>query len=256
MSEMSLILLVFLQMSATALGEINITQNPTILDTLKGDSAGISCHWNSEDDQQVRVQWRKYISSTEEENGTELCSLRTKKNNYSEVRNNKTSCNVANNTAQLTIYSVTEDDGGLYVCQVIIEIPILRKAKGSGTRLNVRHNDNNGVSGQWKHMAFALVILPFVALLAYFLCKRKKKKCKRISQNKKQEHVQLRQIHQDVAEVEEDSNSSNSVTWAVSTLYESFDYFAIRNPNDKAAASSTSNLAKPETTEESSLTEM
>ncbi|XP_069832514.1 uncharacterized protein [Dendropsophus ebraccatus] len=134
----------YLFLRTTALGEINITQNPTILDTLKGDSAGISCHWNSEDDQQVRVQWRKYILSTEEENGTELCSLRTKKNNYSEVRNNKTSCNVANNTAQLTIYSVTEDDGGLYVCQVIIEIPILRKAKGSGTRLNVRHNDNNG----------------------------------------------------------------------------------------------------------------
>ncbi|XP_056411060.1 uncharacterized protein LOC130353761 isoform X2 [Hyla sarda] len=239
-----------------ALGKMNITQEPT-LNTTEGNISRISCHWNSEDDEQVRVQWRKYISSTEDENGAALCSVRTEQSNYSEVRNNKITCNVANNTAQLTIEGVKEDDGGLYVCEVIIEIPRLNKAKGSGTRLNVQQkNEGPPLKSKAPYSAIVVIFPILMALTAYFLCKRKKKKFKKIPQKRRQQHVELHQIHQDAAKAEEDSNSSDSVTWALSTLYESFDYFAIRKPGDNTAAISTSNLARPETVEESSLTAM
>ncbi|XP_056411068.1 uncharacterized protein LOC130353847 isoform X2 [Hyla sarda] len=156
-----------------AFGKMNITQEPN-LNTTEGNISRISCHWNSEDNEQVRVQWRKYISSTEKENGAALCSVRTEQSNYSEVRNNKITCNVANNTAQLTIEGVTEDDGGLYVCEVIIEIPRLNKAKGSGTRLNVQHY--NEVADIRFLYLIILIIIPILITVHCLYCKRKKKK--------------------------------------------------------------------------------
>ncbi|KAM3936845.1 uncharacterized protein RB166_001526 [Leptodactylus fuscus] len=213
----------------------------------------MSCQWNSQDSNRVRVQWRKQASSTEEANGTLLCSvLGTESSNHSEVRNNTKTCSVAYNTSLLTIAEVTMDDGGLYVCDVTKEIPRLKRAKGNGTQVLVYVPGENSGTSQYKPL-IAIALIPIVALGVYFLCKRKKEKSKKIPPRKKQEHIELNQMHQDVAVVEEeDSNSSNSVQWAVSTLYESFDYFAMKVP----AASSSDNLSRPETTEKSSLTDM
>ncbi|XP_044137758.1 uncharacterized protein LOC122928684 [Bufo gargarizans] len=254
MSRMAFIFLVFLHLSGMALGEICITQDP-VLNVSYLDIARISCHWNSDKGQQFRIVWRKHISSPGEENGTELCSvLRTENSSNSEVRS-KITCNATNNSSLLTIHGVTKDDGGKYVCEVTREIPTLKKGRGDGTQLYVQDD----IRGQPKHMNLvgAIAILPFVALTAYFLCKRKKRTPKKIPQNRSQEHVELNQMQPNAAKAEEDSSSStNSVQWAVSTLYESFDYFAMKNPDDKAATPSTSHLAEPETTEESDLTAM
>ncbi|XP_075705147.1 transmembrane and immunoglobulin domain-containing protein 2 isoform X2 [Rhinoderma darwinii] len=239
----------------SVLGELNITQYPKILNTSSGDKAKISCDWSTEDVQQIRVQWKKYISIVGDDNGTVLCSvLRTVQSNNSEKSNNKITCNVVNNTALLTIDGVTKDDHGLYFCEVIIEIPELAKATGNGTQLNVQ--DDIRVSGVLKYVSAFVVIamFTFVALTAYFLWKQKKKLTKKIQQKRKQEEVELNQVHQEEAEAEEESSSTNSITWAESTLYESFDYFAMKNPIKKAAASSTDNLVKPQTMEESPLT--
>ncbi|XP_066430895.1 cytotoxic T-lymphocyte protein 4-like [Eleutherodactylus coqui] len=238
-----------------ALGKINITQDPNILTISNGDAARISCQWNKENIQRVRFQWRKHISSTGEDNGTLLCRvLVTEQNRTQEVRDNTRTCNVTNNTALLTIDAVTQEDDGLYICEVIIEIPSLIKARGNGTQLCVQE----GKSGPSKQIftVGVIIIFPFLVLAAYFMYKRKKRKSKTFSQKRTQEHLELNQMDQDAAKAEEESNSTNSVEWAVSTLYESFDYFAIKNPDDKAATPSTGNLVKPQTMEEPSLTAM
>ncbi|XP_069601907.1 uncharacterized protein [Ranitomeya imitator] len=251
MSRMPFILLAILHLSDIVIGKI-ITQHPEILNLNKSDTARISCNWTSEYDQQVRVEWRKQISSNGEDNGTVLCSvLKSENNRSSSARNNKTTCNLTNNTTLLTIEGVTEDDGGRYVCKVTWEIPTLEKAEGNGTQLYVQ----GGISGSQIYISAIGVIgiFPFLALAAYCAYKPRKQKSKKIPQRRRQEHVELNQMHQDAAEGEEEDSSGHSVQWAESSLYESFDYFAIRNPADKAATSSTANLAKPKSSEESSL---
>ncbi|CAN2388580.1 hypothetical protein PRIEUP_LOCUS16526 [Pristimantis euphronides] len=235
------------------LGKINITQYPHNLTISNGNTVKMTCQWNSEDDQQVRVQWRKQSISTGEENGTLLCTVRWTEQGSKEVVNNTSTCNLTNNTAMLTIDRVTEEDHGIYVCEVIIEIPKLVKGRGDGTQLLVQGYN----SGSPKEISLVgvVAIFPILALTVYFLYKRNKENSKKMSEKNKQEHIELTQRHQeDAAVAEEDSSSTNSVTWAVSTLYESFDYFALKNPHDKAATSCTAILVKPETTEEYSLT--
>ncbi|XP_077135295.1 transmembrane and immunoglobulin domain-containing protein 2 isoform X2 [Ranitomeya variabilis] len=150
-----------------------ITQHPVILNLNKSDTARISCNWTSEYDQQVRVEWRKQISSTGEDNGTLLCSvLKSENNRGSSARNNKTTCNVTNNTTLLTIEGVTEDDGGRYVCRVTWEIPTLEKAEGNGTQLYVQ----GGISDIRFLYLTTLLIIPILLIVYCLYCKRKKKK--------------------------------------------------------------------------------
>ncbi|KAM4053446.1 uncharacterized protein ACNLHF_006118 [Anomaloglossus baeobatrachus] len=249
MSRMPFILLAFLHLFDMVFAE-TIIQKPKSQTLYKMDTAKIRCHWTDEGAQQVRVEWRKQITSTGEDNGTVLCSvLKTEQHHNSSVRNNSITCSVTNNTALLTIEGVTEDDEGWYICKVTGEIPKLYKAEGNGTQLYVQ-DGNNGINGGFIAI---VIVFPFLALTTYCLCKRKKQKSEKISQRKRPEDMELNQIHQDAAESEEEESSTNSVQWAESSLYESFDYFAIRNPDDKAAASSTTNLAKSEPSEESSL---
>ncbi|XP_073430856.1 uncharacterized protein [Dendrobates tinctorius] len=252
MSRMPFILVAFLHLSDMVIGK-TITQQPGTLNLSKSETAMICCNWTSNYAYQVRAEWRKQISSNGEDNGTVLCSvLKSENNSSSSVRNNRTTCNVTNNTTLLTIEGVTEDDGGRYVCKVTWEIPALDKAEGNGTQLYV-HDGNSG--GLQIHIPAIGVtaIFPFLALAAYCAYKRRKQKSEKIPQRRRQEHGELNQIHQNEAESEEEDSSGHSVQWAESSLYESFDYFAIRNPDDKAAASSTANLAKPKSSEESSL---
>ncbi|XP_069601909.1 cytotoxic T-lymphocyte protein 4-like [Ranitomeya imitator] len=154
-----------------------ITQHPVILNLNKSDTARISCNWTSEYDQQVRVEWRKQISSTGEDNGTLLCSvLKSENNRGSSARNNQTTCNVTNNTTLLTIEGVTEDDGGRYVCRVTWEIPTLEKAEGNGTQLYVQ----GGISAFVLDIRFlyltSVLIIPILLIVYCLYCKRKKKK--------------------------------------------------------------------------------
>ncbi|KAG8591382.1 hypothetical protein GDO81_000153 [Engystomops pustulosus] len=244
----------YLFLQNTAMGAITVIQNPYILNVTIGDTARISCHWTRGDVSRVRVQWRKYISSPGEENGTVLCSLlRTMDgNNPEERKNNKIICKMTTNTTILTIEETTKEDAGLYVCEFTIEIPKLMKDTGDGTWLYVQ---DKGSSNPWFALS-GLLIFPLAVLITYIVCRSKKKKSKKIPQRRRQEHVELNQMHHDADEAEEDSSSSNSVQWAVSTLYESFDYFAMKPPDNKAAASSTSNSAQTGTKEEASLTAM
>lgn len=50
--------------------------------------------------------------------------------------------------------------------------------------------------------------------------------------------MEFHHLDGDNNDVDESSSSSNSVTWAISTLYESFDYFAMKNKDEKPAESS------------------
>ncbi|KAM3936560.1 uncharacterized protein RB166_007383 [Leptodactylus fuscus] len=162
-----------------ALGKICITQEPNIINISQGDTARMSCQWNSQDSNRVRVQWRKQASSTEEANGTLLCSvLGTESSNHSEVRNNTMTCSVAYNTSLLTIAEVTMDDGGLYVCDVTKEIPRLKRAKGNGTQVLVYVRDgNSGFISDIRFLYLTILLIIPIFLSVYCLyCKRKKKK--------------------------------------------------------------------------------
>ncbi|KAM4053447.1 cytotoxic T-lymphocyte protein 4-like [Anomaloglossus baeobatrachus] len=155
-----------------------ITQEPRTLTLPKMDTARISCHWTDEGARQVRVEWRKQISSTGEDNGTVLCSvLKTEQHRNSSVRNNNITCSVTNNTALLTIEGVTEDDGGRYICKVTGEIPKLYKAEGNGTQLYVQ-DSNNGVFVLDIRFLYltAILIIPILIVVCCLYCKRKKKK--------------------------------------------------------------------------------
>ncbi|XP_073430622.1 uncharacterized protein [Dendrobates tinctorius] len=155
-----------------------ITQQPGTLNLSKSETARISCYWTSNNDHQVRAEWRKQISSNGEDNGTVLCSvLKSENNSSSSVRNNRTTCNVTNNTTLLTIEGVTEDDGGRYVCKVTWEIPALYKAEGNGTQLYV-HDGNSGafvLDIRFLYLT-TLLIIPMLLIVYCLYCKRKKKK--------------------------------------------------------------------------------
>ncbi|XP_073504193.1 uncharacterized protein [Phyllobates terribilis] len=151
-----------------------ITQHPEILNLYKSETGRISCSWASTYYHQVRVEWKKQISSTGEDNGTVLCSARkSEQNSSSSAKNNTITCNVTNNKTLLTIEGVTEDDEGRYVCKLIWEIPTLHKAEGNGTRLYI----HDGNSGDIRFLYLTTVLIIPILLIMYCLyCKRKKKK--------------------------------------------------------------------------------
>ncbi|XP_066430744.1 cytotoxic T-lymphocyte protein 4-like isoform X2 [Eleutherodactylus coqui] len=165
----------YLVLHSMALGKINITQDPNILTISNGDAARISCQWNKENIQRVRFQWRKHISSTGEDNGTLLCRvLVTEQNRTQEVRDNTRTCNVTNNTALLTIDAVTQEDDGLYICEVIIEIPSLMKARGNGTQLYVQEVNSVLTLDIRLWYLTILLIIPILISVCCYYCKRKK----------------------------------------------------------------------------------
>ncbi|XP_075044914.1 uncharacterized protein LOC142104243 isoform X1 [Mixophyes fleayi] len=273
------LLLLHIYYEDVALSNLNVTQAPKELTLHKGDPATMTCHWTIGDDTQIRVEWTRYhMFMTGLENKTVLSSLiwTTENTHTPTERRNNTIYNITNNAAMMTMDSVTETDDGLYICEIIIEKPTLNKGTGNGTLLKIQeYVGGDGTTGiqntlqPFNSLATTkksldqsnkspplailgiIVIFPVAALAGYFLYKRRTTTNKKILQKKEQEAVELNQVNADNDIVEEDSTSStHSVRWAVSIVYESVDYFAMKNPEDNAAACSTDNLAGNQTAEE------
>ncbi|XP_068123482.1 uncharacterized protein [Hyperolius riggenbachi] len=231
-----------------------VSQDPNNVTHHPGDTATVTCRWNHTSARRIRVNWTKY-SPSEEENGTELSSglwpsqknTTTMDHNRSSctATNNRVSCTVTNDTSVMTLHPVTENDNGLYICHITIEIPVLDAGQGNGTRLHVFHFQ--GPSGGVNQATWAILcILPAVIIfvLGWFFYNRKKRPKRKIYQTKtEQESLEIRNVDQDNVDADESASSTNSVQWAISTVYESFDYFAMKNNDQKPETCSDAHAA-------------
>ncbi|XP_063281837.1 uncharacterized protein LOC134566055 [Pelobates fuscus] len=225
---------------------LNVTQSPKRLVLLEGQSAVINCTWDPDHTaKQIRVEWRiSNISSTEEENKTLLASVLWKGNdtcNVTQRNHNGSTYYVSNGKAELRIDSVTVRDKGIYFCEINIEIPKLQHGRGNGTELGINtlnNTDNTGnsqnTSDTSKYASCAgIALIPVIILIGYILFQRRKKERIHALELSKRESIELNQLNPDMNDADEhSSSSSNSVQWAISTLYESCDYFAMKNPPD------------------------
>ncbi|XP_072262570.1 uncharacterized protein [Pyxicephalus adspersus] len=218
-----------------AFRKLVVTQNPNESHILIGKSITITCSWNITDSRRIRVEWRKCSNlQTCDDNGTLLSSGLWSPNKTT------TPMPITKEKAVMTLESITKEDEGLYVCKVISEIPTLNTGHGNGTQLHVDDKPKSG--NGW----FAIIcILPVVIIVGYFICKRKKRPKRRILQKTEQESSELHHLGENNDENADEDSSSNSVTWAISTVYESFDYFAMKNNYEKSAASSEKRGAHP-----------
>ncbi|KAM5191450.1 transmembrane and immunoglobulin domain-containing protein 2 [Mantella aurantiaca] len=221
-------------------GDLIVTQDPKELNLTTGDSVTMTCSWNITDARRIRVEWKKNQKlQTWDENGTLLLTgLWTSPDNlttFTLLNQNRSSYRITKDTAVVTLESITEEDEGLYVCKVVFEIPELKYGQGNGTKLRV----TNGSSP--RHGLWAIIcVFPVAILVGWFICRRKKRPKKRILQKTEQESMELHHLQEDDNNNDADGSgsSTNSVTWAISTVYESFDYFAIKNKDEKSTASS------------------
>lgn len=110
-------------LSATS-GNYIVVQSPYNLTLSKGETAQIHCSWNkSSDSLKITVNWFFYHNSSHES------KIKLKDSERITISSEKNST--------LVINSVSSNDSGLYVCEVIQEIPVLRTYSGTGTQLTV-----------------------------------------------------------------------------------------------------------------------
>ncbi|GCC27352.1 hypothetical protein chiPu_0005776 [Chiloscyllium punctatum] len=184
---------VLLQTTEAVPNRINVSQLPPEINACEGDSINMEC--SCEDDVQME-------------------SIRKAK-------------------SKLTIKSITRDDAGLYRCNMVIEIPApVRKGNGSGTILTVQADNNAPKLGALIGAVVLLLILVPVVLFY-----KKQQKIQRNARNTTAVPVLFDVAREEIIEQnqenEESSSSRGSSHWLASSLYESFDYFAIQNINEE-----------------------
>ncbi|XP_015200293.2 uncharacterized protein [Lepisosteus oculatus] len=220
-------------LSSLDASKMNITNFPERITARVGDSVQMVCCWETQlqNLEQLRLEWWK-------NNQSKLSSLNYKKvKGAQRCEENKYTYCVSRNCSEMTIPSVSENDTGSYSCKIIIEIPLLMMAQGLGTTLivNAKETDTQGSSAVLTVFPILLVLLG-VSLLWYW--KRKKLTsygpglAPRIADAAPGESGALDQGEEDRHNeiMEENSNSSRGSThWALSAIYESFDYFNLHD---------------------------
>ncbi|KAE8629044.1 hypothetical protein XENTR_v10000337 [Xenopus tropicalis] len=217
---------------------LRVTQTPGTLSVTEGGNANITCSWDTEyEDERIRVWWKLYYESPRAApNGTVLANVMWA-NNKSEVRvtsRDQSDYRLMKDKAELWLFSVNKSDAGTYICEVTIDKPELRFGKGTGTILYVTDSPSSTESTtDFPKVAYlaVFVIIAAVISLGYFLYKRKKKANILPLHQRAPEAVELNEMQENMNDREE-SSSSDSVQWAISTLYESCNYFAMGTPQN------------------------
>lgn len=148
------IIILFFCLTDFVFGKQIVTQVPNEIHIRKGESVTLTCRWNITDAERIRVEWRKrHKLHLWDDNGTQLSNcVWTHPNNtttYTQMNQNRSSCAITNDTAMMTLESITEEDEGLYVCKMVSEIPTLISGQGNGTLL---HNYNNKSEGKRTYL--------------------------------------------------------------------------------------------------------
>ncbi|XP_015200294.2 uncharacterized protein [Lepisosteus oculatus] len=203
-------------LSSLDASKMNITNFPERITARVGDSVQMVCCWETQlqNLEQLRLEWWK-------NNQSKLSSLNYKKvKGAQRCEENKYTYCVSRNCSEMTIPSVSENDTGSYSCKIIIEIPLLMMAQGLGTTLIVNAKEMLlGVSLLWywkrkKLTSYGPGLAPRIADAA-------PGESGALDQGEEDRHNEI---------MEENSNSSRGSThWALSAIYESFDYFNLHD---------------------------
>ncbi|XP_072112717.1 uncharacterized protein [Mobula birostris] len=113
------------------------------------------CSWDSNQIESVRVNWLK--------DNINIFSNKTGKYQYG-----RTKYIVEMNSSSLTILSVSQNDSAIYHCEVFVEIPSFRRARGEGTILNVIDIATETDFITWILVAVSPIIL--IVFIVLFYC--------------------------------------------------------------------------------------
>ncbi|CAL8239616.1 unnamed protein product [Gadus morhua 'NCC'] len=192
------------------------------LEVVEGDSVTLHCCWTAVNRQQYRENWLKNEvkiphQPTAVRYDGEGCGL-----DLSPVKNGTCSC------VNLTLLNVTHNHTGRFVCEVIMNRPILTKLRGSGTMIIVRERRNPTTQESASlrprvPVVVSLAIVMAAAFLVALICLWKLRKRRGLDRAAR---VIYEVPHKD-AEVDGTSTSSSkgSSQWCQVPVYESFDYF-------------------------------
>ncbi|XP_069650228.1 uncharacterized protein [Haliaeetus albicilla] len=239
---MSLTLLLTTCFSCLATGPNNLTviQTPTKIHLSVGDYAEITCIWEKSV-VRYRVSW--YLVNKENITKTTSSKLFYVSNVTHESKD------------VLVIQSANVNDTGFYYCEIIIEIPFCKKVCGNGTTVIVEEKEADSLKK--IHLTIWAIIPFLVAVGSLFLCYKTKLHSKlfgsaqlpvaagRHREEQMLEAAELQGGNKSTSEAAEENSSCNSAEWAVSTLYESLDFFCneSRGKDDKSTVTIVSNAA-------------
>ncbi|CAM5141782.1 unnamed protein product [Natator depressus] len=213
---------------ANGTNELTVSQTPSEIKVSIGMSAEITCSWkNDEMVERFRVVWKIQHLTFKEGTSRELST--TLYYTANATHKDKT---------VLKIEVVKRNDAGTYFCEIITEIPFMKKGLGNGTTLIVEEQEAGSMENY--HFMAILAIFPFlISGGCFYLCYKKQQNSKNTVPERRTHEEQTLQV----TELEEgnerneadeiNSSSSNSSEWAISTLYESLDYFAMKQDEVK-----------------------
>ncbi|XP_025050903.1 transmembrane and immunoglobulin domain-containing protein 2 [Alligator sinensis] len=219
---------------------LKVSQTPTKIIAEAGQSVEVTCTWENHDRvERYRVTWEKQDLSSP---GTSSEKLKE------EVHNTNTT--VQKNELVLTLKAVHVNNTGIYFCEINVEIPYLKSGKGNGTTLIVAEKDSTSMNKIYYFMTIS-VIIPILLSggWLYVHCKRQQDSQYSVPVRRHQEEQMLQvpeldEGNEERNEANDGNSSSNSSEWAISALYDSLDYFAMRRDEDKRLpVTSTSDVA-------------
>ncbi|XP_032874745.1 uncharacterized protein LOC116971599 [Amblyraja radiata] len=208
---------VLTQVNAVVTEGINVGQTPPEIEAFEGDTINMQCSCEKGKIESIRVTWKK--DSKEFLQATTMTPANV----------NRSSSSINETTARLTIENIIQHDSGMYVCQVTVEIPApIRKGSGNGTKLTVQANVNYS-----PKFCAVLLLLILVPAIIYYKQRQKRKTNARASGRVVTEVIN--EENQENEGSEENTHSRGSSHWMASSLYESFDYFTIKQEEKEEA---------------------
>ncbi|XP_056345673.1 uncharacterized protein LOC130252282 [Oenanthe melanoleuca] len=241
--SMKLLLTVCFGSLAAGLNNLKVIQTPKNINLSVGDYAEISCIWEKAIER-YRASW--YFVN----------EVNITKNISSQLLY---SSNITHeNKDVLVIKSANVNDTGFYYCEIIIEIPFFKKLLGNGTTVIVEEKDTMAEAHLLERCLETWAILAFSgAVGSLYLCYRKKQRSTPsgaaqlpvlTGQQQQEQMLEMEELHrrnESTQETAEENSSCNSIEWAVSTIYESPEFFCneSRGKDDKPTVTIVSNGA-------------
>ncbi|XP_024144254.1 uncharacterized protein LOC112156257 [Oryzias melastigma] len=216
--KLLLISLHFSSLCTLSSWSVSLNTQTADIDVFEGEAVNISCCWTGG---RVRVVWFKNQKTYKNDSLFTDMNLKTHNNEMEK-------CSILN------FASITKQDSGRYVCEILIEIPVFDKIRGNGTTITVKTRENqtnttdqsedsNSSNGLPVPIvaSVAAVSLLLLITIACFCCLRKSRG-----------HA-ARVIHEspytnsDIMEMDNQSTTSSrgSSQWCQVPVYDSLDYF-------------------------------
>ncbi|XP_041040922.1 cytotoxic T-lymphocyte protein 4-like isoform X2 [Carcharodon carcharias] len=111
---------------------IEVSQCPSEIEVVEGTSINMECFYEEERHMEgIRVDWSKDSKWIVNTTNSDVI--------VNPVFDNRLFCTINKTKAKLTIKNIAQEDAGLYICKIYIEIPPpVQRGSGNGTKLIVR----------------------------------------------------------------------------------------------------------------------